>query len=269
MLTLSLTISLLLTGAATVGAELQGDKDDTKFSDIISTISEKRDIISEHRFFKMLADPSLPYERRMSFIPYWSYFAMSFADILDSWLYIENPKNELEERVNTFVGEDDFHYNLFLHDVEVVLGYTQERFSSYSAVLRHTWSDETKAVRQLMYTWIACTRKYDDPLITLASFETIEAGLKDIFEVTFSSIYMPEDGLKDLKYFGLTHVELEVNHTQTAWFREGDSPFRPLGELDVSPLQWKQAMEMVDEIFDRYGQYNNEFIHASIFSAKG
>lgn len=220
-----------------------------KFSDIIANIAEKRAELSEHKFFRMLADSTISYEKRMAFTPYWTFFAMGFADLLDSWLYVPNPQSDMEKKINIFVGEDNFHYNLFLHDVEEVLDYTMDRFGSYSAVVRHIWGDESKAVRQLIYTWATCSKMYDDPLITLVTFEAIEAGLKDIFEVTLNSIYLPEDGLKNLKYFGLTHVELEVNHTQTAWFK-GDSPFHPLGELDVTALQMDNAHQVVNQLFN-------------------
>ena len=47
---------------------------------------------------------------------------MGFADACDTWLAMENPQNELEERVNLYVAEDSFHYNFFfLNDVETVL----------------------------------------------------------------------------------------------------------------------------------------------------
>lgn len=242
-------IVLLAVGAYTA-EEQDSMKPLVKFSDIISVIAEKREVVSQHKFFQMLADSTISYSKRMSFIPYWSYFAMTFADLLDSWLYVPDASSDLEKRVNTFVSEDNFHYNLFLHDVEMVLHYTVDQFGSYSAVLRHLWGDESKAVRQLMYTWAACAKKYDDPLITLVTFEAIEAGLKDIFEVTFNEIYMPKNGMKGLKYFGLTHVEFEVNHTQTAWFREGDSPIRPLGQLDVTELQWKHALDVIGKLFN-------------------
>ena len=48
---------------------------------------------------------------------------MGFADACDTWLAMENPQNELEERVILYVAEDSFHYNFFfLNDVETVLG---------------------------------------------------------------------------------------------------------------------------------------------------
>lgn len=218
------------------------------FQDVIDVIIEKREDISKHPFFALLSNESIPVQKRMQFIPYWTYFAMTFADVADNWIRIPEPQSELEERVNAFANEDNFHYNLFLHDVELVMGYTLERYGSYAGVMRHLWGDDSKAVRKLLYTWIAVIKNTNNPLVKLASIETIEAGLKDIFEVTFLKVY---DDLPDLKYFGLTHVELEVNHTQTSWFKEGDTPFRPLASFEISPDTKKNCVIVVNEIFDR------------------
>ena len=67
---------------------------------------------------------------------------MSFADILNTWLLVAEPQSELEEGINKHIAEDDYHYNLFLHDVEGVLGLSLSDFGSYSAVMRHLWGDD-------------------------------------------------------------------------------------------------------------------------------
>lgn len=222
-----------------------------KYQEVIDVISARREIISKHPFFAYLADESISPERRLQFMPYWTYYAMGFADILDSWIRIENPKNELEERVNAFANEDNFHYNFFLHDVEKVLGYTLERYGSYEAVVRQLWSDETKTVRQYYYEWASQVKKYDDPIVTLTTFETSEAGLKDIFEVAFTHVHLPEDGLKELKYFGLEHVALEVNHSVTAWFAGGETPFRPLADIEITEEQRDNCIAVANALMDR------------------
>lgn len=225
-----------------------------KFQEVISVLEQRRQEISEHQFIKMMKNESIPLEKRMSFVPYWTFYAMMFADILDSWIRIDNPKTELEERINAFVEEDDFHYNFFLNDVEKVLGYTLDRFGSYAAVLRHIWGDESKAVRQLQYSWIACAKKYDDPMVVLATFEAMEAGLKDFFEAGYKYFYKPDnedEGLKSLQYLGRAHVELEINHTVTAWFKDGEQPYRPLADYEVSKETLQHSLEVVKEIMDR------------------
>jgi hypothetical protein len=250
MSTIWFWISLL---ALIGGITAEGTAEQKKFSDILSVIVEKREDLSQHQLFKFMGDASLPYEKRLSFIPYFIYFSMTFADMCDTWMYIPNPQTELERRLNTFISEDNFHYNLFMHDL-TALGYTMERFGSLHGVLRHIWGDDSKAIRQLMYTWVLTAKKYDDPLISLVTIESFEAGLKDFFEIPFFNIHMPDDGLKYLQYFGIKHVELEQNHSQTAWFKAGENPMdtRPLGKFDVSETQWMQAMEVVENIFDRY-----------------
>ena len=185
----------------------------------------------------------------LSFAPHLCYFTMSFADLLDSWLYEENLESEIQKMVNIHVGEDNFHFNFYLHDVEEVLGY---KFDSYSAVVRQIWSKESKSSRLFMYYWAACVEKYDDPLITLVTIEAVEACGKDFFQTVFDYIYSPDDGLKGLEYFGPTHLELEQNHTQTNWFKEDGTESPQLEALNVTPVQWAQAKEVVDGIFTRY-----------------
>ena len=220
-----------------------------QFQEIIDVIEEKRLDLSQHKFFQLLSDESIPASKRMQFVPYWSYFALAFADVLDSWIRISNPQTELEHRVNVYIDEDNFHYNLFLHDVENVLGYTPSQFGSYGAILRHLWGDETKAVRMLFYAWVSGVKKSKDPMVALASFEAVEAGLKDIFEVTYNKVFNGKGGYPDLKYFGGEHVELEVNHTVTSWFKEGDKPFRPLANYEVNEETRQVCLEVIEDIF--------------------
>ena len=126
-----------------------------KFSSVISSITEKRGkLLSGHNFLEALADTSLTEHKRMSFFPYLTHFAMTFSDVMDSWIYFEDPQTELEQRINTMVIEDNFHYNFFLNDMDTVSSYTIDRFGSYSAVMRHLWGDESKSFQQLSYTWI-------------------------------------------------------------------------------------------------------------------
>jgi len=226
--------------------------DAAEFSEVISVIEEKRLELSKHKFFAMLSDESIPATKRMSFAPYWTFFALDAADVLDSWIWIQTPQNELERRINAFVEEDNFHYNLFLHDVEDVLGFTIDHYGSYAAVMRHIWGDESKAIRQLVYCWGAWAKKTNEPMVVLTTFEAIEAGLKDFFEVVYAKVFLAAEGkLKSLKYFGQTHVELEMNHTVTSWFKEGEQPYRPLSEYSVTEEIKSLALEAVEDLFEK------------------
>ena len=242
-------IVLSLLAAATVsssGAETHS------LQEVIDYIQEKREVLSQHDFFSFLADTSVPARKRMQFVPYFGYFAIAGADLLDSWFRIPNPQNELERRVNTFIDEDNFHYNLFVTDMEDVLGYNTTRFGSYEAIVRHIWGDDSRAVRMLVYVWGSVVTKTKDPTVYLASFEAVEACLKHLFENANEYIFRGENGLPDLRYFGQTHIDFEKNHTLTSWFKEGDDPFRPLASYQMSKEAKELSLEVVDDLFYWY-----------------
>jgi hypothetical protein len=222
-----------------VMAGVEEGKPQYKFSEVLSLIEGKREHLSKHKFYSMLGDSSLSYEKRMSFAPHVVYLAMSFGDVLDNWLYVPNPTSDLEKVINTFISEDNFHYNMYLQDMET-LGYGINRFGSFQAVLRHVWSDESSAVRRFIYTWVAYTMKYNDPLITLVSLEILEAGSEDFFKLITKRI---SDGIRNLSYFGVDHTELEDNHTRAAWYQEN--------EVMVTPTQWEQSKEVINAMMNR------------------
>ena len=219
------------------------------FQEVIDYIEDKRVVLSQHDLFRYISDTSVSANKRMQFVPYFGYFAIAGADLLDSWFRIPNPQTELERRVNTFIDEDNFHYNLFLYDMEEVLGYTTSRFGSYSAIMRHLWGDDSRAVRMLVYTWGSVASRTKDPMVVLASFEAVEAGLKHLFESANEFVFRGENGLPALKYFGQTHIDFERNHTLTSWFKEGDEPHRPLASYEISKEAKKLSLEVVDDLF--------------------
>ena len=226
------------------------------FQEVIDYIEEKRVVLSQHNLFQYISDTSVPARKRMQFVPYFAYFAIAGADLLDSWFRIPNPKTELERRVNTFIDEDNFHYNLFLYDMEDVLGYTNGRFGSYAAIMRHLWGDDSRAVRMLVYTWGSVATRTTDPMVTLASFEAVEAGLKHLFESANEFVFRGENGLPELKYFGQTHIDFEMNHTLTSWFKEADEPHRPLASYKITKEAKELSLEVVDDLFYWYALCN-------------
>ena len=132
--------------------------------------------------------------------------------------------------------------------MEDVLGYTTNLFGSYAAIMRHLWGDDSRAVRMLVYTWGSVAARTKDPMVVLASFEAVEAGLKHLFESTNEFVFRGENGLPDLKYFGQTHIDFEKNHTLTSWFKEGDEPLRPLASYEVTKEAKELSLEVVDDI---------------------
>jgi len=221
------------------------------FADVLAVCERRQQKMSQHPFFKMLADQSIPARQRMRFVPYWAYFSMAAADVMDTWLYTPNPQNELEQLVNIFIEEDDFHYNLFLHDMEQVFGYTLDRFGSFSAVMRHLFGAESKAVRELFYSFVAVASKYNDPIVTLAQFEAGEACMKDFFETVYTHVFQAVEEFKELQYFGAKHIELEKGHKLTNWFK-GENDLGSLAKLKITPSQKEHALEAVNVMYERY-----------------
>jgi hypothetical protein len=247
-------LAVILVAGLTLAIPLIG-ADDHKggvlFQEIIDDMEDKSDRIRQHPFIDFLKDETISARRRMSFAPYLTYFAMSFADIVDTWLYVPSPQNELEERINIYIDEDDFHYNLLLHDIEQVLGYTLDRFGSYAAVMRHIWGDDTRAVREYIYAWLDCLNRYKDPIITLTTFEGIEVGAQPLVDAAYHHVFLPDNGIKGLLYFGQTHVDLEMNHTQFNWFNEKDTPVLPLGNIEITAEHRDRALEVSEEMYKR------------------
>jgi len=214
--------------------------------------------LGDHPFWKFLGDESIPAKKRLSFLPYMTYFTMTFADILDTYMKIENPKTDLEYMVNKFCGEDDFHYNFIFSDLKT-LGYTLDRYGTFDGVCRHLWGNDSREVRQLMYTWIAACQKSKDPLLSLIIFETLEAGMYYIFTVAYGSCCKGKDGIKNLDYFGDIHIGLEQKHEITKWFevKQKKLEVKPLEAYPLSKETKPIAEEVVDDIFKGFhGMYN-------------
>lgn len=258
----SLAIILLFIASSSIYCASAGN-----FHTVMDAIEEKSAKLADHEFFKYLSNDSVPAKKRMQFMPYWTYFSMVGSDLLDSWFRIPNPQTDLERRVNVFIDEDNFHYNLFLHDVENELGYTTSDFGSYTAVLRHLWGDDSKAVRMLVYAWGAGAKKNDDPLLTLASFEAVEAGLKYLFESIYENISKREDGYPGLQYFGQMHIDFEMSHTVTGWFKEGDDDFHSLGSYDASEETLRLSMQVVEDLFYWYEILKHQIVPILMYIA--
>lgn len=224
--------------------------DATQVTDLITVIREHQAHVSMHPLFGMLADRTIPARKRMSFAPYLVYFVITFADVLETWVQIPQPKTELEEQINVYVKEETFHYNYFFHDMKV-LGYTVDRFGSFEGVIRHVWGDESRPMREFMYTLIHLVKKYNDPVVTLAMFEAVEATGEILFKKINEEVVMPEGGLQGLRYFGELHLELERNHTQTNWYKEKEVA-ASLQDMQITHEQRENSLLAIDEIFQRY-----------------
>lgn len=82
---LTFAAALATLGLVAGESSTQGDESGKLlFSDVISVCKQQQKKMSQHPFLKMLADQSIPARQRMTFVPYWAYFAMAAADVLDT-----------------------------------------------------------------------------------------------------------------------------------------------------------------------------------------
>ena len=239
---MKLTIRSISLAAFVLAATIYCSTSAGNFQQVMNLIDEKSDLLSQHHFFNFMANKSIPADKRLQFMPYWTFFSMGASDILDNWIRVQNPQTELEHRINAFIAEDNWHYNFFIHDMDNILKYTISDFGSYGAILRHIWGDESRAVRMLVYTTAEVTRS-KDPLVTLASFEAMESGLNFLFDSIYDNIFKEEEEFENMQYFGAMHIDLERSHTIT-----GDV----LGNYNASEETIQLSQEIIEEIFYWY-----------------
>lgn len=167
------------------------------FADVLALIEKERARMSEtNPLYPLLRDESIPPKQRLAFAPYMLYFSIGCPDILTYWMRIDKPESELsdvEKRVNTFVNEDNFHYNFYLRDLET-LGWSLDKFGSTAGLLRHVWASESSSVRLLMYEVVSSLRRSKDPLVALTVVELLEAGLYDLFTIIYKHIAKASNG---------------------------------------------------------------------------
>ena len=226
-----------------------------RFVEVIEVIEKKRKLMFEtNPFFKTLVNNSISLEERMHFVPYMLFFSCGGPDIITLLMRSEKENkhlNFIEKKINAFINEDNFHYNYYLKDLEM-LGYTIEKFGSVNAVIRHVFSEEAIPVRKLVYSLGNYSRQHLDPLLRLTLCELIEAGLFDLFTTIYQKIIKQHNSpFAHLHYFGDTHVHLEVNHTVTSWFSKKDSD---VTQIEIPHHLFPILMQAIDEIMENFNE---------------
>lgn len=233
------------------------------FSDVVAMIDKKRQSMFDNNpLFKTLASDKISYEKRLSFIPYMLFFSCGCPDVITLIMRSDKPTNELtpiEQKINAFVNEDNFHYNFYLKDFET-LGYTFQAFGSSSAVIRHVYSEESIAVRKLVYAISYYCHQHYDPLIRLTVTEILEGGLYDLFTSIYTHIIKKDDSpFANLQYYGDTHVHLEQNHSVTGWFSGDQETVGKVAHITIPEHLAPMIMQTVDELMDHFNAMYESF----------
>lgn len=232
----------------------------SRFSDILDIINDKRKVMEKkNTLFKTIKDTTLSLEKRMSFVPYMLFFSCGCPDVMTLVMRIDKPDSHLtpiERKINAFVNEDNFHYNFYLNDLES-LGYTIEKFSSTSGVIRHVFSEESISARKLIYNLSRNIRSASDPIVVLTITELLEAGLYDLFTNIYKHIVKSGEAFDHLEYFGDKHVLLEQNHTVTSWFGNKDEIIEDVSSYPVPEKCKDEIFRIINETMD---DFNNMYI---------
>lgn len=216
----------------------------------------RKKMVESSPFFDTLRDESLPKRQRMLFFPYMLFFSLGSPDQKTLMMMYRKPEIELgiaERKVNSFILEDNFHYNFYLNDLER-LGYGLDKFGSISAVVRHVFSEEAIPTRRLVYAIGSYIDLEGDPLVAMAIPEIIEAGLFDLFTTVYQHIVGAGDDedYGSLEYFGDTHLNLEQNHSVTHWFAPGHPEDDDVAGLMVPDASYEQITRMVNNLMGRF-----------------
>jgi hypothetical protein len=226
-----------------------------KFGDIVELINNKREqMVNSNPLFKTFSNHSLPWEKRMAFMPYMLFFAMGFADVITLVMRINKPEHELtwiERKINDFVNEDNFHYNFFLHDLQT-LNFNINKFSTPIGVIRHMFSEESIDVRQLIYSLGHCIKKNKDPITSLAIIEILEAGLYDFFTTIYKDIVKTSNNMPTLRYYGDEHVNLEKKHTVTSWFSGSEVEKNSVNNYPIPQELTPILIEITTELMQQF-----------------
>jgi len=249
------------------GSQLQAES--KCFSDVVKYIDEKRmQMCQSVQLFETLRDSSLSKRQRLMFVPYMLFFTLGSPDLKTLMMRIDRPESELDllqRKINTFIQEDNFHYNYYLRDLER-LGFDIACFGSADGVIRHMFAEEGIPTRRVVYAMASYIHPDMDPLIGLAIPEIIEAALFDLFTTVYTHIVKVEEdeSLEHLEYFGDAHVGLEQKHTVTSWFVPGHPRDDHVADIVVPPATFETIMRIVDDMMSRFGaMYVNfdEIIH--------
>jgi hypothetical protein len=245
------------------------------FSDVQNLIRNRKDImVSTNPLFKTLRNPNISVNQKSLFIPFMLFFSMACPDVMTSQMMIKkncNDISDVEARVNSFVSEDNFHYNFYLRDF-LTLGYTWDIFSNPSEVIRHVFSEEGAPVRDLIYKLASFCNLHEDSIVKLTLTEILEAGLFDLFTIFYTEVVNGGSKFSDLEYYGDRHVLLEQNHTVTSWFSKNEKVSAEVSNLVIDPNLAPVVVNTVDSMmtcFDNMYRAFNKIIVERIMITRG
>ena len=220
--------------------------------EVLIYIEAKRQEFDQLPFFNFLRNKDIDPRQRLTFVPCIIPLIMSLGDV-NKYFFREEPTNDpIQAMLNQHTYEDDHHWIWFLEDFQK-LGF--DHSMKISDTLRFLWNEETQKTRQVCYKLAALTFQAD-PALRLAVVEANEAT-GNVFGTTATQVAQELQNItkQEYRYFGKHHLDVETGHTT------GQPDVEAFIEnIQLSAKKRKQAVELVDEVFNAFTESVNEFM---------
>jgi hypothetical protein len=208
---------------------------------VMGLIEQKQRALVETRFFAFLRDRSISPSKRLAFAPCGAAWIMSFADLNRYVIHVDDPQDGWEQLLNVHSEEDATHYDMYLHDLEV-MGYDAPM--RFGDALRFLWSPDRRQIRLATQElrFLLGSSPLELRLVVIETMEAIGAvAFRAFAEV--AEEYRAETG-KTLRYFGREHEAAETGHTIGATDIEDRLKRIVFGEEDAA-----RARQLVEAVF--------------------
>lgn len=180
----------------------------------------------------------------LKFMPSMAFFVLGFKDML-AYLKVENPRNEVDNILNTHCDEDSDHWTWYLEDMKALGLHTIDA----SEFAKTTWSDDNFKIRRHVYDTISIIIQTGSSEERLIIVECLEAAFA-AFVMNLNVATKGLDLYETLKYFGKHHYDKESDHTMGSWLSE-DSKLKTRSN-EYSFLEVERMKECITKIFDNF-----------------
>lgn len=213
--------------------------------EILGIIENEKQTLSEHDLFKWMSSSNDP----LAFAPAMTFFVLGFRDVL-SYVKRNKPETFWDHSINIHCEEDAHHWLWFIEDLQKLDLNKSEWGRDFSELLKKTWSENSYASRDMVYTLIHYAKLNRDPFVTLALIESLEAAFAVFINTLLPQIQ--KNGWENkLRYFGSRHHEDESGHSLGTWVGEG-SVDADLENVILNDNQKMIAKALIKEIFERF-----------------
>jgi hypothetical protein len=219
--------------------------------EVLNYIEELRKRYERHDFFvQLLANKSLPGEKRLAWAPSVVPFIMGYSD-LNKYVFRKDEGDaeidHLQVLLNAHTHEEDFHWQWMLNDLAKLGADSRMPLSEAARVL---WGADFKHSRRLCLE-LAALASGSPTYVVFAMVETIEAVSITIFE--HCQGITVQDG-QECEFFGTKHYNAEASHSiKSPEIVESDLP-----TLDAA--QRKESRLMVDKVFSRFDDWSGSLL---------